>query len=207
MSPRVYITAGITLLLGVFCYWHVDIPVMQYFEAHRAWFPVADSISYIGRYYDIGIGLILAGWFWRYRRSAVRRQQALFFTVCWAGSNIAGALFKYLFGRYRPKMWVSDGLYGFHGFGTRHALSSFPSGHTLDAVAIAAALWILWPRSRPWCVAWAIAMGLARIIVRAHYVSDVLAGALLGFLCVYFIRKWLNPARDTNIPADSNIPA
>jgi len=201
------IAAVITVLLGVFCYRHVDLPVMQYFDANRTCFPAAEFISLVGKYYDIAIGLALIGWFWRYHRSAVRRQQAWFFTVCWAGSNLAGTLLKFVCGRYRPKLWFSDGLYGFTGWGSHHGRSSFPSGHTLDAVTIAAALWILWPRSRPWCVAWAIAMGLARIIVRAHYVSDVLAGALIAVLCVYFIRKWMNPARETNIPADSNLLA
>ncbi|MFA6173171.1 MAG: phosphatase PAP2 family protein [Kiritimatiellales bacterium] len=195
MSRRVASTIILCILLMAVCYWYVDIPVMKYFGANQMWDAPADFISAVGRYYDIGIGLILAGWFWCHRRSVMRRRQALFFTVCWAASNGAGSILKFLCGRYRPKMLTSQDLYGFHGFGTNHGTSSFPSGHTLDAVTIAATLWILWPRSRPWCAAWAAAMGLSRIIVRAHYVSDVLAGALLGFVCVYFINKRLKPER------------
>ncbi len=187
------------LILMTFCYWYVDIPVMRYFGMNKMWDAPADYISAIGRYYDYLIGLILIGWFWIHRRSAVHRRQALFFSVCWAASNAAGSILKFLCGRYRPKMLTEHDLYGFQGFGANHGRASFPSGHTLDAVTIAAALWILWPRSRPWCVAWAVAMGISRIIVRAHYVSDVLGGALLGCVCVYFINKWLKPAQTESL--------
>jgi len=203
MSPRVFCFSILTALLGCFCYGSIDLPVLEYFEAHRMGFPLADFISLIGKYYDFGIGLGLAVWYWRYFCDAIRRRQAVFFTVCWAGCNLAGTLLKFLCGRYRPKMWISQGLYGFHGFGTSHAVSSFPSGHVLDAAAVVSALWILWPRSRPWGVAWVLAMGIARIVVRAHYVSDVLAGALLSFLCVYFINKRFYPEQDGNFSIDS----
>jgi len=182
------------LVLMFVCYRYVDIPVMEYFGKNKIFDSAGDFISMIGRYYDVVIGLILAGWFWYHRRSAAQRRKCFFFGACWGLSNAAGAILKVLCGRYRPKMLTEHDLYGFHGHGTTHGLASFPSGHTLDAVAIAAALWVLWPRSRPWCVAWAVSMGLARIVVRAHYVSDVLAGVLIGCLTVYLINEWLKPA-------------
>lgn len=199
MNFRVCIAASLILILMIFCYGYVDIPVMQYFAANKALDSLADYISMIGRYYDYIVGLILAVWFWIHHRSAMRRRQALFFGICWGVSNAAGSALKFLCGRYRPKMLTEHNLYGFHGHGTSHGMASFPSGHTLDAVAIAAALWILWPRSRPWCTAWAVSMGMSRIIVRAHYVSDVLGGALLAFLCVYFISKWMKPEQTVQL--------
>lgn len=205
MNFRVFIAAGLILILMIFCYGYVDIPVMKYFGTNKAWDSLADVISMIGRYYDYIVGLILAIWFWVHHRSAVCRRQAFFFSVCWAASNAAGSVLKILCGRYRPKMLTEHNLYGFHGWGVNHGVASFPSGHTLDAVTIAAALWILCPRSRPWCVAWAVAMGISRIIVRAHYVSDVLGGALLGFLCVYFINKWLKPEPTVSLTPEHTV--
>lgn len=193
MRPHIYIPTITSVILIILCFWYVDIPVLHYFKANQQLNSPAEFISLIGTYYDIVIGLILAGWVWCHRHTAAKKKQALFFAICWAVSNGAGTVLKFIFGRYRPKMLLSKNLYGFHGFSGSHGLDSFPSGHTLDAVAIAAALWVLWPRSRPYFVFWVIAMGLSRIIVRAHYVSDVLAAVLLGIVCVYFIKKWIDP--------------
>jgi len=59
---------------------------------------------------------------------------------------------------------------------------SFPSGHTLHAVAFSLVLctywpalgWLLWP--------FAILVALSRIVLGLHYPSDVAAGAAIGWL-------------------------
>jgi undecaprenyl-diphosphatase len=59
---------------------------------------------------------------------------------------------------------------------------SFPSGHTINAFAIATvlslSLHLLWA---PLLVA-AASIGASRVIMGLHYVSDVVAGAILGVL-------------------------
>lgn len=64
--------------------------------------------------------------------------------------------------------------------------ASFPSGHAANAVAGAVALTRIWPQGA--VVAWSLAalIGLSRIYVGVHYPLDVLAGALVGWLCVRF---------------------
>jgi undecaprenyl-diphosphatase len=69
---------------------------------------------------------------------------------------------------------------------------NFPSGHTVYAVTVFGALgWIAWLR-RDGLAAWAFAflvalMGPFRVIGEAHFVSDVVAGYLVGL-------AWLVPA-------------
>ena len=62
--------------------------------------------------------------------------------------------------------------------------SSFPSGHTLEAFAMAAAMSLLFSRKKtviPVYV-WAILVAYSRMALGVHYPSDVLAGMLIGTL-------------------------
>lgn len=64
---------------------------------------------------------------------------------------------------------------------------SMPSGHTLTAFAVASGIYFALPRARRWRFAWlwllALATGLSRIAVGAHWPGDVAVGAALGLLC------------------------
>jgi membrane-associated phospholipid phosphatase len=84
---------------------------------------------------------------------------------------------KYGLGRSRP----SDEQGAGH-FRPLTSSDSFPSGHTTQAFAMAAALSM--DSSRPW-VGWcaysaAGLVGLSRLATRDHHASDVVAGALVG---------------------------
>jgi len=60
--------------------------------------------------------------------------------------------------------------------------SSFPSGHTLEAFAMAAAISLLFSRKKiiiP-VYLWAILVAYSRMALGVHYPSDVLAGILIG---------------------------
>jgi undecaprenyl-diphosphatase len=58
---------------------------------------------------------------------------------------------------------------------------SFPSGHATTAFAVAAALTRAAPARRPLWLAVASVIGAARVLLNAHFLSDVLGGALLGW--------------------------
>jgi undecaprenyl-diphosphatase len=57
---------------------------------------------------------------------------------------------------------------------------SFPSGHTAAATALAASATMARPLVGLLAVPLAVLVGYSRVRLRVHYVSDVLAGALLG---------------------------
>jgi len=57
---------------------------------------------------------------------------------------------------------------------------SFPSGHTITAFAIAVSLGHLYPQSEPGLFLAASCIGVSRVLLGMHYLSDVLAGALFG---------------------------
>ena len=67
--------------------------------------------------------------------------------------------------------------------------SSFPSGHTLEAFAMAAAMSLLFPRKKiilP-VYGWAILVAYSRMALGVHYPSDVLAGILIGTMIGWFV--------------------
>jgi undecaprenyl-diphosphatase len=71
---------------------------------------------------------------------------------------------------------------------------SFPSGHASTAVAGALAGARVWPAAAP--VLWAVAttMALSRVYVGVHFPSDIVAGALVGAACAFFVLGGRHPA-------------
>ncbi|MCW2635888.1 MAG: phosphatase family protein [Blastococcus sp.] len=89
-------------------------------------------------------------------------------------------LFKNLFGRVRPD---------FAGGGARYDSLSFPSGHSSGiATLVTVALILAWPllaaRARRWALAAGVVLvvlvGLTRMWLGVHFLSDVLGGWALG---------------------------
>ncbi len=107
-------------------------------------------------------------------------ERAFYFFATIAVSGLLAQIVKHLVGRARPPLLSVDGAYHFQGFVLRDALASFPSGHTTSAFAAAVALGYMRPDWRRWLLAGAAFIGLSRILVGAHFPSDVVAGAALG---------------------------
>ncbi len=74
---------------------------------------------------------------------------------------------------------------------------SFPSGHTITAFAVAVDLGSFYPDLLAGLLLAATVIAVSRIFLGMHFLSDVLAGsvigALLGFGCLHVIR-WKPPA-------------
>jgi len=109
---------------------------------------------------------------------AIRRRWYAFaaFALTWATAEVTLWSLKRWFERGRPP----DGLVATVGF-------SFPSGHALagaaTAVALVLAFFLPAPERRRWewiAVGFAFVMGFSRVYLHAHWLSDVVAGVLLG---------------------------
>ena len=87
---------------------------------------------------------------------------------------------KLLIGRARPELFAELGAYSLAPFTPDNLYHSFPSGHSAAVGALFGALAMLAPRLRPLFVLGALAIGVSRVVVGAHYPSDVAAGLLLG---------------------------
>jgi membrane-associated phospholipid phosphatase len=125
-----------------------------------------------------------------HRAVATRRAWLLFWSPMLAGA--LAEVLKIVARRERPA--IHDGLYGFRPWDERTwsgAGLAFPSSHAAVAFGGAAMLARLFPRAR-W-VGYALAAGCAatRVAARAHFVSDVVFAAGLGWLVSWALwRKW-----------------
>jgi membrane-associated phospholipid phosphatase len=94
---------------------------------------------------------------------------------------------KRLIGRVRPS---TLGPFAYEPFSWRPDLASFPSGHATTAFAALIAISIVFPRARAVLWAYAVLIAASRIVVDAHYTSDVIAGAACGTIGALWIRDW-----------------
>jgi membrane-associated phospholipid phosphatase len=102
-------------------------------------------------------------------------------------SGILAQVLKHLVGRARPKLMPTFGPFHFDLFSLKASLASFPSGHAATAFSVAMAVGWMLPLWRTPLVLLAVLIGLSRIILGAHYVSDVVAGAALGLASTFFV--------------------
>ena len=106
-----------------------------------------------------------------------RREALLLASAMACAGNLTYAI-KALVNRSRPDLWGA----------AWYSSSSFPSGHTLCTTVLATALVLcvarVWPATRylalPLAALWVALVALSRLVLGAHWPSDVLAAAVLG---------------------------
>ncbi len=199
-GKRLALWAALTALAVILSVLFLDRPAALYFHAQ------SDQLHAVFRFitrFGVSTGYLVGGAIaFVALRIAARMQRfaavadrlvaysalPLFFFTSVAASGLAVDLVKIAFGRARPKLLFSNGEYYFGWWGTRSDVWSFPSGHTATAVAVALALSMIWPRYRVPAAIFAALVAASRIIITAHYVSDVVMGAFLAFAIVSYLR-------------------
>jgi undecaprenyl-diphosphatase len=131
-----------------------------------------------------------------------RVNDAVFVCASALGIELLNGVLKLVFHRPRPELaFVHLDTY------------SFPSGHAAGSAAIYAILLYLFVRRRSWGARLAAAagyvvlvavVGLSRLYLEVHYLSDVLAGTCLGLAwaaaCLFLYETWL-PDVHRRLPA------
>lgn len=191
----------IAIYLAVFCfimtvvsYLFLDIPLTKYCrELNQTIKNVAEEVTRFGisTWYIISSAVLYL--FFRYlNKNHLNAARALFVFLSLSVSGIFINIIKWLAGRHRPIDLFNHGYFGFSFFGTGYELTSFPSGHAQTAFALAASLTILFPRwGVPIFIA-AGAVGISRIILTSHYLSDVIAGAGIGILLTIAVKYFFD---------------
>ena len=141
---------------------------------------------------------------WKKRSGMVRLVATMMIASTLAGM-VANTL-RLTTGRTRPSMTeVAPGWYGLHHkdgylFGD-NKFNSFPSGHTATAFGFFAVLAF---RKKTGTFLWLIppvVMGVSRILIEAHHLSDVCFGAWFGLLAAWWVGTWRWPWNRFSAPS------
>jgi membrane-associated phospholipid phosphatase len=95
-----------------------------------------------------------------------------------AAAGVAVQIVKYTAGRTRPELWLGPFQHA------RAAATSFPSGHTVGAFALAGVLILSSPSRTMRIAAFLLALSVAvsRVLAFRHWTSDALASAAIGMI-------------------------
>lgn len=211
-SHRFHIVAGLVALLGLLTLAVTQLGVVSRMDAEASSQAqdrmTADGTTWAERMADlastqtallvtvVGVLVLLATRHWR---------GALSLALAWGVTQGAVQLFKVAVSRPRPE--ANEVATAAHGF-------SFPSAHSATSVAVYATIALILVRASrngysrvavTVCAASLVfAVGLSRVLLAAHYPTDVLAGwtigALLASLC-WLVSSRLLPARRMSLSA------
>lgn len=111
---------------------------------------------------------------------------------------------KRLIGRVRPS---ELGPFAYVPWSWKPAFASMPSGHATTAAAAAIAIGALWPKARAPMWIYAALIAASRVIIEAHYVSDVIAAAFVGGFGAILVRNWFAARRLAFVPGEGGAMA
>ncbi len=104
--------------------------------------------------------------------------------------SLFATIIKRLIGRARPFVGGEADPFLYGHLVWRPDYASMPSGHATTAFATAIAVGLLWPRLRPLMLIYALIIAISRVVLDAHYLSDVIAGAFVGSIGALIVRDW-----------------
>ncbi len=181
-------------LLSVLSYFYWDIPIALFCKGlGRSVIDIAEIVTTWGEsswYYIILVPVFL--YFWLLAKNKLWSDRILFVILSLSVSGLVNILVKWLAGRQRPIIFFNNGLFGFNYFGVGYELTSFPSGHTVTAFSLATAVSLLFPRLAIPAFIVAVSIGLTRILLTSHYLSDVIAGAGIGILSAMIVKYFFD---------------
>jgi membrane-associated phospholipid phosphatase len=108
-----------------------------------------------------------------------------------AAAGIAVQIVKFTAGRTRPELWLGPFQHA------RAAATSFPSGHTVGAFALAGVLMLASPSRTMRIAAFLLALSVAvsRVLAFRHWTSDVLASAAIGMIIAAVMTRSMTMAQ------------
>jgi membrane-associated phospholipid phosphatase len=194
--PRVVRLIGhpgfILLWLGAMLvsYIWLDKPLTAFFQQQAGSLTnqIASAVTLLGSSKIYFLLLILAWLFTRFiKPMPLWRDRSLFLLLCLIIPGLVTLALKMSLGRARPIEWFNHDLFGFYFLKTQASFLSMPSGHTVTITSLMFGLCYLFPRYWAGFIGLALMVSVSRIIVTAHYLSDIMGGMLLAALTV----SWL----------------
>ena len=106
-------------------------------------------------------------------------------------SGLVVNIIKIFVGRARPSQYFEFGYYGFNPPGFDYAFKSFPSGHACTIMAIALCICFFTKRYQTLVLLLGSFLALSRVMLNAHFLSDVIAGGIVAVVTCFLLREHL----------------
>lgn len=199
--PMVAIAAGVAIAIFLFLAWSLDAAASRGAGRLPRWIiDLFDDITDFGKsgWFLWPLGLLFLGLaalppvltpFSQRVLAAVMVRVGFLFTAI-ALPGLFTAIVKRMIGRARPNVGGSLDPFLFIPFKWVPAYAGMPSGHATTAFAVLVAFGTLWPRARTALLIYAVLIAISRVVVTAHYPTDVLAGALVGIVGAMMVRRY-----------------
>ncbi len=172
-----FVISGILAVLGIF--W-LDLPVHVWMIEHQNILWDRGTQMGAAKIWFLVVGsCFIAGWILKNKKIT---RTAFFVMMSLISASAFAWILKFGFGRMRPMFYDALGQSGFYPFTFSDAFHSFPSGHTVATFAGMVMLGLLFKKFKPLTWTLAVLMGVSRVIVGAHYPSDVIVGAFIGMV-------------------------
>jgi len=187
----VYFALALYGAFGIYAYHVLDLPTARYFHGLLGgdfeWW--MDGLTEFGKADWMIIGaLVLWVGMRRYRPRLSLYGKYILASI--VASGVVINLLKWIIGRARPKMLFEDGSFGFYGWHfSVHEFNSFPSGHTTTGFAFGIGIALLFPRFALLGIGFALMIAFTRVALTAHYISDTMAGALIGGVFAWYLHE------------------
>jgi membrane-associated phospholipid phosphatase len=192
-SAVLYWLIGIaTAATAIALSFHFDDSVREFMMQHQdpAMRNFMGYVSFFGDWpLHAAVGLVLLGLAWR-RGSEEWTRIFLAMLLAMMLAGVAGTVIKRTIPRARPSVHTEI-RWGGPRFSSKYEYQSFPSGHVGASTAFFGVLLIARRRVGLACLPIPILIGLSRMYIGAHYLSDVVCAAVLGILCAFVVAYFL----------------
>lgn len=187
MNLRFYLFAFALLFCASLA---IDLPLANYINifSSKELRTICRSISFfIAPLLHLVLWPFLTLCFWK--RKEVR-EHLLLLTFNVFATNTLVTFLKFVVGRPRPKLFYAEGIYSPSLFSLSGNFHSFPSRHAATIAVVVGFFALRYPKLAPLFITGTLFVTLARVGLNSHFVSDIVAGNLLGFSVAVMI-SWI----------------
>ena len=180
---RAALRLGIGAVATAFVWLVLDQPVIAWVEAVES--ETTRSVIRIINRLGGGMNPVMIVLFYLIAGTAYLQRRWVSYAIAMGISGLTAGIIaqiiKYTVGRARPELWLGSMHYA------PGASTSFPSGHTVGAFALAGVLMLgsTNPLLRIAAFIIAAGVGLSRILAFRHWPSDVVASAVIGLVTAW----------------------
>jgi membrane-associated phospholipid phosphatase len=189
--PRTWIALAAVALIALVVAFFLDHSAAAWIGAHSS--PelkrVMQTVSRVGDWPAHVIAGLLGIAIAFVAKSKMWMRIFLAMLVALALAGVTGRVIKLATGRARPSVKTEA-----HWNGPRFSYKyhAFPSGHTASSTAFFAALFLKRKKIGAPLLLIPVLIALSRMVVGAHYLSDVTFAAVLGVICAVLATRWLS---------------